>query len=172
MIEIENPLLKDCENFPDSLFMFKKVKGHSIFNGLKAKDFMELSFKDVEFIKTSLSEPNETNMFKILEIVFGVKNFSKVRLLEFYKAYNYIVEQITQIIESEKSLSSPASDKLLMAGIERMTIFGALNILDDIARRYSKSPQEVENWSYGLIFSLSLKMKYENDIQKNLENAK
>lgn len=170
--EYENPLLKDCHKYPDSIYMFKKVKGNPILNGKQAKDLMELRFKDVQLIKDTLQQPNEKDMFRIIKKVFDFDDFENIRLLEFYKAYNYIAEQINIIYESEKKLSTPPSERLLAAGIEKMSIFGALNIIDDIAKRYGIAPQKIENWSYGWIFSLSLKMKYESDIQKNLENAK
>lgn len=129
-----------------------------------------MSFKDVQFIKDTLEQPKEMDMLKIIEMVFGFKAFKTLTLLDFYKAYNYIVEQIKDIVEAEKMLSSTPNEKLIAAGIEKMSIFGALNILDDIAKRYAQPPMEVELWSYNWIFSLSLKMKYENDIQTNLQN--
>ena len=170
--EYENPLLKDCHKYPDSIYMFKKAKGNPILNGKHAKDLMDLRFKDVQLIKDTLQQPNEKDMFRIIKKVFDFDDFENIRLLEFYKAYNYIAEQIKIIYDSEKRLISEPSERLMAAGIEKMAIFGALNILDDIGKRYGYKPQKVEKWSYAWVFSLSLKMKYESDIQKNLENAK
>jgi len=169
---VDNPLLKDIDKYPDSVFIFKKVKGSNVLNGHKAKDFMAISFKNIEFLKDTIQNPNEENILKALKIVFKFKDFENLRLLDFYKAYNYIVEQIKTIQESEKHLQSEPSQRLVNAGIERFSIFGSLNILDDIGQRFATPPQKVEKWSYGLIFSLSLKMKYEADVQKFLENEK
>ena len=167
----ENPLISEAAKYPDSLFLFKNVKGVDMFYCSKAKEIRELSFKDVDFLKDTIMQPNEVDMFKSIRLVFGNFNPRTTKLLQFYQAYNYIVEKIKEIWEQEKALISEPSEKLKAAGIERMQIFGNLNILDDIAQRYSKSPLEIENWSYSLIFALSLKMKYESDIQKNIEDA-
>lgn len=169
MVEYANPLLKDVDKHLDSLYLFRKVKGHNILHNKKAVDIRELPFKDVQFIKDSLNEPNEANMLEVIKIVFNFKDFKNLRLYEFYRAYNYIIEQIKDILEKEKILQSEPDNRLISAGIEKMNIFGPLNIIDDIARRYSQPPMEVENWSYNWIFSLSLKIKIENDIQRALE---
>lgn len=169
MVDIENPLLSEAYKHLDSLFLLRKVKGSSVLNGKKAIDIRLLPFKDVQFIKDSLNEPSESNMIEIIKMVFNYKDFKTLRVHEFYQAYNYIIEQIKDIIDKEKMLSSEPDNRLVTAGIERMNIFGALNIIDDIARRYSQPPMLVENWSYNWIFSLSLKIKIENDIQKALE---
>ena len=163
---IDNPLLKEIDKYPDLIPIYQKVKGV----GTGAKDFMDLKFKDVEFIKQTIQNTKDKDIFKCLKIVFGIKDFDNMRVYEFYKAWNYIIDQIKIILESEKSLHTEPSHRLVNAGVERLSIFGALNILDDIGQRYGVPPQKVENWSYGLIFSISLKMKYEADIQRNLEH--
>ena len=67
-------------------------------------------------------------------------------------------------------LISKPNERLIKASIERMNIFGILNILDAVAQRFGKWPQEAEELSYAFIFSISLMMKYESDIKTNLEN--
>lgn len=166
---IDNPFLKDIDLNSESAFIFQKVKSSDTLNGKKAKEFMSLKFKDVEFVKQTIQNPNEIDIAKCLKIVFGFKDYNNLRLFEFYKAYNYIIEQVKIILNSEKNLHSEPSQRLINAGIERFSIFGALNVLDDIGQRYSIAPHDVEKWTYGLIFSISLKMKYEADIQRYLE---
>jgi len=166
---VDNPLLKDAEKYPDLIPIFQKVKGIDILHGKKSKNFMKLKFKDVEFIKQTIQEPNDKAVLKCLKIVFGFVDVEKLRLLEFYQSYNHIVEQIKIILESEKNLHTEPSERLKNAGIDRMSIFGALNILDDIGQKYGVPPHKVEKWTYGLIFSLSLKAKYEADIKAYLD---
>jgi len=166
---IDNPLLKDIDNYPDLIPIYQKAKGSNVLHDLYSIDFMNIKFKDIEYIKNSIANPSYKSIKKVLKIVFKFKDFENLRAYEFYQAWNYIADQIKIIINSEKNLHSEPSQRLINAGIERFSIFGALNILDDIGQRFGVAPHKVENWSYGLIFSLSLKMKYESDIQRYLE---
>jgi hypothetical protein len=166
---IDNPLLKEIENYPDLIPIFQKVKGSNVLYDLYSIDFMNIKFKDIEYIKSNIISPDYKSIKKVLKIVFEFRDFENLRAYEFYQAWNYITEQIKIIIESEKNLHTEPSQRLVSAGIERMSIFGALNVLDDIGQRYGVPPHKVEKWTYGLVFSLSLKMKYEADIQRYLE---
>jgi len=167
---IDNPLLKDIDNYPDLIPIYQKVKGSNVLHDLYSIDFMNIKFKDIEYIKQSIQSPSYKSIKKVLKIVFGFKDFENLRVYEFYQAWNYITDQIKTILESEKSLHTEPSHRLVNAGIENLSIFGVLNILDDIGQRYSVPPQEVEKWTYGWVFSIALKMKREADIKRNLED--
>lgn len=169
MITHDNPLLRDAEKFPVELAIYSKVKGDGHFQDQKAKDLNDLQFQEVDRIKKALLNLDDNKIEFIILTVYGVKiNYNKTRALEFYRAFNFVVEQVERIYKKEQQLNGKANEKLKKAGIEKMAIFDSLNILDDLAVKYNTSPHEVELWTYGNVFIYALKMKFENDIQKNL----
>ena len=165
---VENPKLKDADKYKDDVFLLSAVKGSPYFKGVKAKDIWRLKFWEVEKVKRWFQDLNDENINKIMQLFYSDTNFNNVRCLEFYRAFNYIKESLAEVYNKEKLLSSERNQKLIDAGIEELNIFGSLNLLDDLGKDFGKSPNEIENWEYGLVFSLSLKRKKESEIQKRL----
>lgn len=169
----DNPYLKDLENHPLEATIFSRVKGDKNFQGVDANDIFHLKFKEVEKIKDAFNNLTDENLGFIFNLVWGKEiNQNKVRALEFYRAFNYVVEEIEDIYKLEENLGGKPNQKLINAGIKKMSIFGALNITDDIAVKYNYRPKNVEEWQYSEVYIYALKIKRENEIQKNLANEK
>ena len=173
MILYDNPLLKDLEKYPLEATIYSKVKGDKTFCGVDAKDMVELTFSEVEEIKDAFKNLTDNNINRIFELIWNVKLVdSKVRVLEFYRAFNYVISELEGIYKLEQNLGGEPSQKLVNAGIDKLRKFGSLNIIDDIAVKYHKDPEEIEGWKYNKVYWLALKIKTENEVQKNLSNEK
>lgn len=166
---IKNPKLEESQNYPKEVFMLSGVKGSPYLKGVKAANIWELKFWQVEKVKKWFNELSDENIINLINMFYQQTDFKGVRCLEFYRAFNYIKESLKDVYDKEKLLSGTKNQKLIDAGIEEMSMFGSLNLLDDLGKDFGKSPLEIEQWTYGLVFSLSLKRKKESDIQKRLE---
>jgi hypothetical protein len=147
----------------------KLLKAKSILKGKQAKSIESLTFGEVVELKRNLSTPTIENVLRAFSLVFELsdQDVLKTDVVDFYHAFNFIKEEITIIADREqKKLSSVPDEKLKSAGIEELNIFGELNTLILIGEKFGKSPQEVENWSYSLVFSLMYHDKISNDISK------
>lgn len=136
----------------------------------KSKDFSEISYGDIILVKRLSENPDFEDLVNIFETVFGIKRkkLLRTRIIDFYHALNHIKKEIETIEFRElKNLNSRTDDELKRAGVEKLNIFGELNTLILLGSKYGKSPEEIEQWSYGLVFSLLLHEKITNDINKN-----
>ena len=173
MILYANPLLKNLESYPLEATIYSKVKGDKSFCGVDAKDITELKFTEVEEIKDAFKNLTDENINRIFALIWSIKiEGNKVRALEFYRALNYVISELEGVYKLEQNLGGEPSQKLVNAGIDKLRKFGSLNIIDDIAVKYHKDPEEVEQWKYGKVYWLALKIKEENEVQKNLANEK
>lgn len=138
----------------------------------KVKSLTELTFGEVATIKIDIQKPSIENLLSIYKIIFGIeeKDFYKLDTVSFFHSLNWINEQIKEIIDREqKSLASAPDAKLKEAGIKQMAIFGEMNTLISIAEKFGKTPQEVENWNYNLVFTLMLHQKKSYEINKRYQ---
>lgn len=165
---IINPKLKDAEKYEEEVFILSAVKGSPCFEGKKSKSIWDLKFFEVEKVKECFQNMTDENLIYLFELFYSKKDIKNSRCLEFYRAFNYIKEELLDVIEKEKLLSSEPDEKLINAGIKELSIFGSLNILKEIGMQFGKSPEEVEKWNYGLVFSLALSNKKEVEIHKRL----
>jgi len=165
-----NPVLINAEEYPVELAIYSKVKGEGMFQGSKAKDLEDLEFQQVDYIKKALHDLNDKQIEEIIKLVYNQKiEYKQTKALQFYRAFNYVVESIKAIYEKEKLLQSKASEKLEKAGVNKLAIFDSLNILDDIAVKYNTTPHDVETWAYSNVFVYAYKMRVEDNIQKELQ---
>ncbi|SNA77389.1 hypothetical protein [Flavobacterium psychrophilum] len=129
----------------------------------------DLTFGEVAEIKRSLQRPTFENTTKLFEIIFKIdqKKLYKINVIEFYHALNWIKHEVQSVYNREVENLSPDTDsKLKDAGVDELNIFGEMNTLIALGEKFSKAPQEVENWSYNLVFSLMLHQKISSDINK------
>lgn len=169
----ENPTIAESEKYPLENTIYSKVKGSPYFQGAKATDLNDLKFSEVDKIKSIFKNPDDKGIEDVMRLVYKQKiKYNKTTALEFWRAFNHVKEDLEGIYKLEQKLSSKPNQKLINAGIEKMSIFDTLNLTDDIAKRYHLDPETVEGWKYGKVYIIALKMKYESDIQKNLEDAK
>ncbi|MCB0515187.1 MAG: hypothetical protein KDD49_03880 [Bacteroidetes bacterium] len=145
----------------------KHLAPKSEINGIAAPVIEELTFAQVAMLKKMTSTPDYTNLTKVFELVFGV-GIENMDVVSFFAGFNYIIESLKTINKREQMLNAK-DPKWEAAGIDKLGIFGALNQLAAIAQQFSTSPQDVENWSYSLVFALSYKNKIEAEILKNYQ---
>ena len=143
---------------------------NSILQYLKAiagKDLRELEFGQVAEIRRVFSQPDFKGIEKVFELVFDVE-LSKLKATEFFARFNWVVDQLKAIARMEKKLQS--NDAIWeQAGGERMNIFGELNTLRALGVQYGVPPQEVEKWSYNLVFTLSYQNKELSEVQERYQ---
>lgn len=172
--KIQNIQLKrlntlETSQYDDYRKVLQYLKPKPVIKGRKAKDIMQLTFNEVELIKTALKDPQVNNLIDIFYIIFGInrKKLLNCKLVEFFHAYNYVIREINSIVEKEMIALKFEVDPLMnQAGLERLNRFGVLNTLDSLAMRYGTHPDKVKEWQYGYCFSLLYKM----NIEKRIEN--
>lgn len=176
--QIQNIQLKRLNTLEPSKYdeyrsVLQYLKPKAVIRKRQAKDIMQLTFNEVELVKQSLRQPDIDGLATIFRIVYGLsrKELLKVRLIEFFHAYNHVIKQVNMIMEQEnvklrfEETDMIKRDQLQRAGVERLNIFGVLNTLDAIAQRYGTHPDIVKEWQYGYVFSLLFKMNVERQVQ-------
>jgi hypothetical protein len=144
------------------------IKPRGIFAKRKASPLVELTCGEVANIKLNLANPTFDNVYDCFEMVFKVKlnTYLSQDVVSYFYALNWIKENIKKLVEREKNAFGADPDPLLeMAGVKRLAAFGELNTLISIAQKYGKSPAEVENWKYNLVFALMLQDKVAGEVQ-------
>lgn len=154
---------------------YHNVLKHLVPKPIKAKKEIEsltdLTFGEVTLIKMNLKEPSLNSMVEIFKTIFGLsqKDIFKISVIDFYHALNWIKEEIQTIYNRElDNLSSSPDPKLKEAGIDALNVFGEMNTLIMLGEKFGQPPQDIENWSYNLVFSLMLHQKITADVNKNL----
>ncbi len=136
--------------------------------GKTGKDIYELPFSSVSHLKNFFQSPTYSGFAYVYNMIFGIEKetFQKMNVIEFYQSFNWLQNEIIELVEGEKRLESKPDAKWKEAGIEQLGIFGEMNTLIEIGKAYSTPPQEVEKWSYNLVFSLAYYNKISSDINK------
>lgn len=139
----------------------------------KAKQIVEMQFAEVVNLRKDFSSTE--GEFRAMSLFYGVPMWflMRRRLIEYMHARNYLEAEIKKIDARErKHLFQVPDTDLMAAGIERLDMFGPLNTLDRLAKEFGQPIHEVEQWSYGLIFSLQYKRAVEADIDERLRAMK
>ena len=165
----------DLEKLAVHFTMVQSVKSTPYINRYKAKDLYELEYGEVVLIKQYLTSPDTKSIEEVFKIVFECpsKLLYDHTLNQYFGAMNWVVAEIEQIQKQEvKQLSREPSDKMKIAGIHRLNIFGELNVLVSLAKEFNTTPQEVEKWTYSTVFALILRSNIEAEITNELQNQK
>lgn len=163
-IKLRKLLSLDQDRFEYYNNVLKYVNGKADIDALE-----NLPFGDIIKLKKYIQLETYEGIAKCFEVVHGInkKDLFKLSVLEFYSRFNWIKENLKKLIDREHAnLKADADEKLKLAGLDRLNIFGELNTLIAIAEKYGKTPQEVEGWQYSLVFSLMLHSKISGDIYK------
>lgn len=152
---------KDFEGYRSLLTYVKTVKG---------KELGTLSFGQVATIKKALQQPTLEALQNIFSLVYSIE-IRNLNTIQFFERFNWIEAELKKIAEREKLLSS--SDAIWeQAGGEQLVKFGELNTLRALAMQFSTTPQEVENWTYNLVFTLMYQNKTLNEVQEQYHKLK
>ena len=164
--EIENIKLKDVKEgykVPEEL---RYLKPKNVLGKRKAKNIYKMPFADVENMRRRFNTPE--GLIDAMCVLFDCPEdlMLDYRIIQFHHAANYLISQIKRINDVERAtLSKPPKQDDVELGIRELDRFGALNILDRLGQEFGKSPEEVEQWPYGLIYSLMWKRRIESDIE-------
>jgi hypothetical protein len=175
--EIKNIKLKELGTLSQSEIeeytkILKLLRPKAQLGFRKAKNLFEMTFAEVELMRRNVANPN--GIHKAVALLFDCpeKLITDYRLVQFYHALNHLISQLEHLQNLEKiNLRSPVKPEMKNAGVDKLDKFGALNTLDALAKEYSTNPMEVEQWKYGLIYSLMWKRKTEAEIDNNLREA-
>ena len=134
----------------------------------EAKNIFEMQFAEVENMRRMIDTDN--GAITAMEMFYDCSKESLMRytVITFYHAFNYMLSQLEHIDNIERmNLNKKPKQEMIDDGIKELNRFGVLNTLDALAKDYGKSPLEVEQWSYGLVYSLMWKRRIESDIDDN-----
>lgn len=146
-----------------------------VFPKIKATPLMDLTFGEVATLKNNLAKPTFESLYECFQIVFKVKlkTYVNQSVVDYFYAMNWLKNSVRELMEREaKTLSSDIDPLLDAAGIKRLVKFGELNTLKAIGQQFGKSPREIEDWKYSLVFSLMLHDKVSSEVQKEFNNLK
>lgn len=146
--------------------IIKYGKRSDTYKGVKY-DFIRLPYW---LVKVELASAlQEGNLFKAVEIVVGEEVEQNKESASFAL---WLFDSFKQILEmEEKALSSKPNQKLIDAGIERMNIFGELNIINTLANGDLLKYEEVKNIPYEDVFNKLLMDKIESEINKEYADS-
>lgn len=172
LITAQQLFLLDRDRFDDYHNLLKHLVAKPIIGKRKINSLTELSFGEVALMKLVIQEPRFESIIKIFKVAFGLKKKQVLQLdvISFYHALNWLKEEVRMIYEREaKNLNAETDSKLKDAGIDRLNIFGEMNTLIALGQKFSKPPQEIENWNYNLVFTLTMHEKISREIQKRFQ---
>ncbi|MEE1963551.1 hypothetical protein V1387_12710 [Allomuricauda taeanensis] len=133
---------------------------------------MQLPLIEVDNIKTNL----EADLLKIVATVQDTteKQVLKMKILDFFGVVNSIRNQIETIIRAEQKLQSQYPDPKweMVGGSEKMARFGIYNTTIALAEQFNTSPQEIEQWQYGHVFTILLHNVTRHDLQHQMSKIK
>lgn len=147
-----------------------------ILRHLKPKDtktpLMELPLIEVDNIKTNL----EGELIQIVALVQQTKEkeVMKMRILDFFGVVNSIRQQLETILRAEQKLQSQYPDQKweMVGGSEKMAKFGIYNTTIALAEQFNTTPQEIEQWPYGRVFTILLHNVTRHDLQHQMNRIK
>jgi hypothetical protein len=174
--KIENIKLRKLWELPEKkqtsyLNVLQCLKARSKLGKYKLHEFETLPYADVVLIEKYYESGTYDDCLKAMGLATKkdpllIDHFGVV---EFSHAWNYIGDQLEYINSRKKMLIKQPKQIMLDAGIEKLNMFGELNVLTAIAKDFSTTPFEVEQWPWGFVFTLQLKNKIESDIQDDLD---
>jgi hypothetical protein len=121
-------------------------------------------------LKKLYSNQTPENITKMVEIVFGLNHLQQmpIGIVSYFPALNFIMNGIQYISDIEtKRLSAPEKEDLVVAGIQKMRIYGDLTVIDQLAGGDLLKWSEVEKMPYQHVFTKLCMEKDRAEIQEN-----
>ena len=140
----------------------------------KAKKLGSLSFGNVAQLKRYIANPTYESLLEAFKMVYGVRQnqYLNADVVSFFYALNHIRESVIAINKKEKQLHSEPDADLQNAGVERLNRFGEMGTLINLGKQYAKSPAEIEEWKYNLVYAILLYDKVHGEIKKKYDEIK
>jgi len=107
---------------------------------------------------------------QLFEICYGVteKEFWRARIVEYYAARKFMINEFTRVIATEaKLLNTLSTDSHLwhMAGADRLKPFCDTLPLVQLGRHFGQYPFDLGRKPYSEIFSLLAQLKTQNEVE-------
>ncbi len=141
----------------------------------KAKKLTTLTFGEVSKIKRVLIKPTLDGLQEVFTAVFGIKKiqYYNADVVDYFYGLNHIIKSIEEIVKREqKALKGKEDADLDAAGVDKLSRFGELSTLIEVGKKFGKSPEEIEQWKYSLVFSIIFYGKIENEVKDNYSQIK
>lgn len=178
MFQLDNITVKELylsEDINGYFELQKIMKPKPEFGKHKAKELTDLAFDDVSKIKRVMLKPTYDGLFQVFQLVFGVRKlqYEMASVVDYFYALNHLKSEIKKIVEREKKMLTSDPDPMMsMAGSDRLNMFGELNTLKKLGMDFGKSPEEIGQWSYSLVFALTLHDKIHGEVEKRYYELK
>lgn len=139
------------------------------------KSLWDLKYKHVDRLKTEGLE--DFNVF--VDIVSKLQRINKkdvwnLRITEFFGLLNSLKEQLSKLVQAEKSLAprEPNVKWEAVNGSQRMAKFGSYNTLIPLAAQLNTTIEAVNNMAYSEVFTIKLYNTTMGDIHKEMQGLK
>lgn len=153
----------------------KLMNSKPFFCKREPKKITSLKFGEVSKIKRVIQKPTLEGLQEVFSIVFGVKKmqYQNAKVTDYFYGLNHITKSILEIVKREqKALKAKEDADLDAAGVDKLSRFGELSTLIEVGKKFGKSPEEIEQWKYSLVFSIIFYGKVENEIKDNYSQIK
>ena len=169
LIDFLNKDIKLIEEYSRALMYLKPAE--------TSKEVFEMKLKHVDAIKRTVNSGNYRELIYVVSKVEGLKEKKVLDLdiIRFHSLINSIRGQIKFINKAEENgLSSSSLDVKWLAvnGSERMAKFEIYNTLDRLTGKKPHLYDYYRNMRYSEVFTILLKWKEEEDIQKEMNAIK
>lgn len=140
----------------------------------KIKPFINLKYKDVIGLKQlAMGKAQDNELIERVAILNGfdysLKKLTNSTLKSYFRTINEIESNFKKIASYEKMLQTSSDAKLINAGIDSLSQFGDLNVIDALAGGDILKWKEVLDLEWWDVFNKLLKNKTEDKIRRNLE---
>tara|TARA_R110000850_G_scaffold7780_10_gene28532 strand:- start:1744 stop:2268 length:525 start_codon:yes stop_codon:yes gene_type:complete len=140
----------------------------------KIKPFINLKYKDVIGLKQlAMGKAQDNELIESVAILNGfdysLKKLTNSTLKSYFRTINEIESNFKKIASYEKMLQTSSDAKLINAGIDSLSQFGDLNVIDALAGGDILKWKDVLDLEWWDVFNKLLKNKTEDKIRRNLE---
>jgi hypothetical protein len=141
----------------------------------KTKEFKLLTFGQVLYFKNLISTHKSINTEFICKLAkdngsdFSEKDLEKADAKNYFRTVNFIEDQFDIINSMQKRLETETDDKLINAGIEKLNVFGELNVIDVLAGGDILKWKKVLKLAWIDVYNKLYKNKIEQEIRDNLD---
>lgn len=141
----------------------------------KAKPLGALEYGHVIQMKHSLLKIDFEALAFIFKKVYGIKQpeLLEADVVSYFIAIKWIKQEFKALIEKEKKVLTPIYDiDLDFAGVKRLSGFGEIATLINLARSFGTTPEDLEKWTYNLVFTILAYDKVKGEVQTEYSKLK
>ncbi|MFP9114913.1 hypothetical protein ACLI1A_13335 [Flavobacterium sp. RHBU_3] len=137
----------------------------------KKMDIQQMPYANVKYCIRLLGKTSSwPDVVKLFTTCYGCteKQFWKVRVVEYFGARRFLINEFTRIIQTEtRLLHTLSTDSHLwhMAGADRLKPFGDTLPLVQLGKMFGQYPYDLGRKPYGEIFSLLAQIKTQNEVE-------